>query len=380
MRQPRVVAMYLGRGPFGDAIIMGVAKYVRPSHPWLLSVMPRLWRKARVGGTTPDGLIVQIRRPRLLDRMNKTGTPFVNVSGQTPNLPPNTVTLDNRAVGVMAADHLLSLGIKHFGFVGNRDQYVSVPRLAGFEQRVSEAGGSVDMRVFLHTIEKSVLGELVASDPRRHLLAAKIRSLPKPAGIFCNADAEAVAVTYVCRALGLSVPADVAVLGCTNDAPVCEMGWPSVSSIEFGAQRVGYEAARLLAQLMDGGPGRNAPLLLKPVGVVHRESTRVQLAKERCVDDAIAFMGNHFSEGIKPADVARSTGVPERTLRWRFMRSAGKTVAAYLDEQRVAKARVLLAARGARVGAVAREVGCGTANNLWRLFQRVTGKAPSAFR
>ena len=43
---------------------------------------------------------------------------------------------------------------------------------------------------------------------------------------------------------------DVAIMGCSNNEPVCEMCTPPLSSVQLDAERVGYEAAKLLDRIM----------------------------------------------------------------------------------------------------------------------------------
>ena len=73
-------------------------------------------------------------------------------------------------------------------------------------------------------------------------------SLPKPVGIWCAADIQALKLTQTCQELGLSIPDQVAILGTGNDALLCNMSTPNLSSLDINGEEVGFEAARLLEQ------------------------------------------------------------------------------------------------------------------------------------
>ena len=83
-------------------------------------------------------------------------------------------------------------------------------------------------------------------------LSAWIASLPKPIGLMACNDLRARHVLEACRAVGVRVPEDVAVIGVDNDEIICELTDPPLSSVEQGGHRLGYQAAMMLEQIMRG--------------------------------------------------------------------------------------------------------------------------------
>src|SRR6202042_2398690 len=86
----------------------------------------------------------------------------------------------------------------------------------------------------------------------QHSLAKWLESLPKPVGILAANDSRAHHILEACRAFGLRVPEEVAVIGVNNDELLCQLSNPALTSIEHGTKRMGYEAAALLERLMSG--------------------------------------------------------------------------------------------------------------------------------
>jgi len=90
----------------------------------------------------------------------------------------------------------------------------------------------------------------------------------------CN-DVRGQQVLDACQRSGICVPDEVAVVGVDNDEVLCELCNPPLSSVVPNPQRIGYEAAALLAQLMAGSAPDPEEMLIEPVGVTTRQSSDV---------------------------------------------------------------------------------------------------------
>jgi len=71
-----------------------------------------------------------------------------------------------------------------------------------------------------------------------------------PIGVYVGGDSIGRMVVQKCRERGWRVPEDVAVIAGRNEETLCEHPRPSLTSVEMGYERVGYEAAKLLHQLI----------------------------------------------------------------------------------------------------------------------------------
>ena len=80
-----------------------------------------------------------------------------------------------------------------------------------------------------------------------------------------------------CRAVGVAVPDDAAVIGVDNDELVCDLADPPLTSVVADTQRTGYEAARLLDQIMAGRKVAAQPHLFAPLGIVFGHISLSQL-------------------------------------------------------------------------------------------------------
>ena len=85
---------------------------------------------------------------------------------------------------------------------------------------------------------------------------------------------------------------DVAVIGAINDPLVCSLCVPRLSSIDVPCRAIGFEAARMLQQLMSGKRPQ-APLLLPPGEIVVRQSSDTLSVADTDIASAVRFIREH---------------------------------------------------------------------------------------
>ncbi len=285
------------------------------------------------------------------------------------------VAQNNPQVGRMAADHLIGLGLKNLAYHGVQGRWNSDERMEGFKQAAKESRLKVNTFCLPHMTRDALWNE------RYEPIKRWLKTLPLPVGIFAVHDYRALIVLSACREIGLRVPEDVAVIGSDNDLMVCEFSTPTLTSVCVNAYRMGYEAARLLNQLMEGkAPGQD-PVLIDPSEVASRTSTDVLHIDDPAVKKAVAFMRGHFAESFKMDQVAEVAGVSRRLLEMRFRTERKSSPAEFLVQLRLQKAKALLATHSRHpTEEIARICGFGTGKNLRAAFERILKASPNDFR
>ena len=157
------------------------------------------------------------------------------------------------------------------------------------------------------------------------------------------------------------------------------MSRPPLSSIDTGAERIGWEAGKALAELMEGKRVVN-PLLLQPVRVVERQSTDIFAIEDTEVLSAVRFIQANAHRGIGVTEVLRIVPTRRRTLEHRFRELIGRSILDEVQRCRVARAKNLLATTDIKLSVVAQRSGFGSAGRLCRVFRQVTGDTPAGFR
>jgi LacI family transcriptional regulator len=276
---------------------------------------------------------------------------------------------DNLAVGRMAAQHLADRGFRHLAYYGVRGERWSELRLQGVESAAKAAKATL-------AVHPSG-GKWEASQER---LKRWILGLPRPLGLVAANDIHGLRALDACRRAGRAVPEEVAVVGADDDAELCELSDPPLSSVTFNPERVGYEAAALLDGLMSrrSRPGR--PLLVPPLGVSTRQSTDILAIDDPDVAKAIHYIRRHAFEGITVEDVLREAPLSRRALEHRFRRRLGRTPKEEIQRLRFDQAKNLLASTELPLARISERLGFHQPAYLSAVFKRETGMTPAAYR
>ena len=342
--------------------IEGALCYIREQNSWRPRVLtPQDIRPRAPALATVDGLLGAFGAPEEMRVVKGLRVPVVNLSANASSPIPSVLT-DNCAVGRMAARHLLDCGLRNFAYVASPSLLFSQRRGEGFAATLRAAG---------HDVTTFSL-----KDPR---LARVLPGLPKPTGVFANNDFIAQRFMALCREAGWRVPDDFAVLGVDNgfDSRMSDMEF---SSIDPGAERVGYEAARLLGRLLRGERAPSAPILVPPVGVVARASTDTLAIADPDLRRVCRHIRDHACEGMRVADAVQHAGVSRRTLEKRFRRAFGRSLHQEVDRIRFDRAKDLLATTSLKVSDIAGRCGFADYVRFAKRFRLRIGCSPTQYR
>lgn len=92
------------------------------------------------------------------------------------------------------------------------------------------------------------------------------------------------------------------------------------------------------------------------------------------------WLATHFAEPVSMPQLAAQAGLGERTFLRRFRAATGDTPTVYLQQLRVTRARDLLELSAQPIDAIAWQVGYEDTGAFRRIFQRIVGLAPGAYR
>jgi LacI family transcriptional regulator len=328
-------------------------------------------------GWKGHAIIALIDDERELRLAGGLGIPVVNLGASQPKSPGvPRVLVNNRACGRLAADHLLSRGLRHLALFGWRNAWYADERRLGFCQRAAEAGVRCD------TLLRDRREESAKNWTQRFAEPAKwLATLPRPCGVFAVHDYMAQLLMEACHEAKLRIPDDVAVIGMDNDETICESAAPTLTSISRSSEQVGWEAAALLDRMMHGEPPPTEDRVLEPNGVVARQSTDRLYCSDPVAQRALDYMRAHLATPFNIEQVAEHVGTSKRTLEMRFRASLECPPHRFLAKLRVQHAQALLQMPKKRtVEQIARESGFGTVQAFYAAMQRLTGESPGAFR
>jgi LacI family transcriptional regulator len=363
---------------FVERLLPGILDFARDQGGWAFTRIPeRLtssfeWLRNWEG----DGAFVLISNKADVKVAQSLPMPIVNVGGYVKDARVPTVTLDQQMVGRLAAEHLLARRFHRFGYYGVRDLWYSEQRRIGFETALLEAGYKCS------SIEST---NLIRSlwDWRRvgGQLARWLRSLQPPVGIMASWDLRAQMLSEACTMIGLRVPEDVAIVGVDNDPIACEFCIPQLTSVSRNDREVGWQAANLLSQLLEGKRSLKLPILIPPDRVVARRSTDTLVIEDAEVARIVQQVRDHLNEVFGVERILRLSPLSRRQLEQRFRRSVGSSPYAFLNELRVERAKLLLAQSHKRaLTTVASECGFSELRRFRMVFRRITKLSPAEYR
>ncbi len=363
-------------------ILAGIATYVNEmGRPWSFYVegdgrqkIPdlRSWRG--------DGVIANLQDRKVALAVQRLDVPVVEVGGGCGWYEPASkipcFATDSAAIARLAAEHLLDHGFRHLAYCGfprTRHNPWSEERGLSFKRRARAAG--CPCSVFTGRYETARKWEHLQRG-----LMTWLQTLEMPVGLMACNDVRARHVLEACRTLGLRVPEDVAVIGVDNDEVLCELTDPPLSSIEPGMQRLGYQAAALLDQEMQGTKTEQKRFVVEPEGVVARRSTDTLAISNAEVVRAARFIREHACQGIRIADLAKAVGLSRSMIERKFKALMGRTLHAEIDRVRIDCARRLLAETELPLKQVAAQAGFKYVQYLSTVFRRRFDQTPREYR
>ncbi len=193
---------------------------------------------------------------------------LVSVDAVTPGVPQTIV--DNVAGGRLAVRHLIGLGHRRIGFVGDvaftrppagLGFTSSADRLRGYRQALAEAGLGFEARL----IRRGPHDAATAAEHAAELLSAG----NPPTAIFAASDTQAIGVLAAAERFGVAVPGQLSVIGFDDIESAAFLG---LSTVRQPLARSGAEGAQRLCALLRGErlPARRSEL---PLELVARAST-----------------------------------------------------------------------------------------------------------
>jgi len=214
-----------------------------------------------------DGLVMATatRDDPLVDYIAKAGmhAVLVNRADETGRLP--AVVSDDRLAMKLAVDHLVVTGHRRIGHLaGPQNIPTGVGRRQGVEQALRDRG-----------LEMACVVECESYSREAGRVAMKLLlSAPAlPDAVVCCNDLVALGAYDALREQGMRVPEDMSITG-HNDMPLVDMVNPPLTTIRLPHRELGWRAAEMLFDEIEGKSLSASTVVLRPELVV-RESTRV---------------------------------------------------------------------------------------------------------
>lgn len=359
-------------------IVRGVQRFAHSKRSWRIYVEADTDDRSRVesGQIQVDGIVSGVLTGAYWKRAVASGSPKVvaftaAVPSSFSDIP--RVQVDDTKVAEGICRHLINGGFRRLAYCAtNSAPSVLDARKEGMLAFAEANGFECDLFTWNSPNVKRV---------PQQALVKWINSLEKPVGIAAwNMDL-ARRLADACQRANIDIPQDVAIVAWDDDPILAETLTPTISANVLPAERLGYEAARLLDRLLSGEKHPSEPVRIDPSGILHvRQSSDVSQLQDRDVHLALQFIREHATEPLKVSRVASALRVSRRKLEIDLHRVTGKTPNEIITNTRLEHAKQLLLETDWDLQRVAERSGIGTRRTLHRIFLKLEKTTPAEYR
>ncbi len=368
----------LALGWYDYRLHMGIAKYAQGQGWHLCADVTK--EKVIPWGWEGDGILAWLGAgDDLAEFVRQAKKPTVDFSFRRPELRFPRVLADHAKIARLAAEHLLSPGIKHFIFYSDIDNWAFEEYGRSFCTAVEEAGRPCSWLRW-HRSPKFSIGRNAWKEKRRWL-AAQLKQAPKPLAVLGATDDHALEVLETCGSVALTVPEEIAIVGIDNSLLAVDAMRTPISSVDTNLATVGYRGAELLDQLMSGKTAPEQPIRVPPIGLIARKSSDLLATiSHPGVARSLRFIQAHYHEPITVKDLHAVAGMSRRSLYSAFLEHVGRSPGETLHRVRLERAMKLLAEADQKTEALATLCGYQSVTGFWIAFKRATGMSPKQYR
>jgi len=362
---------------FGRGILRGITRYVRTHEPWSIYIDERGVEDPLPGWLKPwrgDGVILRTARMDVLEAVRKLNVPAVFLGETQPGAMP-MLKSDDEAIVNQLTDHLLERGFPRFAYVGLSGKHWSTLRRDHLMRRLQRDGYPCELFEF-----KLRRGRYDAWPRQEDRLIRWLNTLTPPVAIVACYDVMGLRVLNACRSAGIAVPEQAAVIGIDDDALLCELANPPLTSVAHDLERIGYEASVLLERLARGEKLSSEPIYIPPAGISTRQSTDVLAIDDEMVARAVEFIRQHACTGIRVRDVVEHVGCSRVTLNRRFRAVFKHSVKDEILRLQIRRCRQLLRETDYTLPHIAALAGFKHPEYMSVAFRRETGQTPGGYR
>ncbi len=215
-----------------------------------LDRVPEALCRGRVDGlilkSALQGDVIGRLHPGLRARIQEL--PSVWFLGRPAGITGDVVQADDRAVGRLAAEHLVARGHRRVAYLNPKSGHLLFGRREeSFLWRARELGARARSVPAPAGDWGLPLGVVERTDAIQAMLDRLLRGPARPSAVFVPADSIAAALYRALQERGLRPGADLAVVSCNHEPPILAGLFPSLSTVDIRAEQIGRRAVDQLA-------------------------------------------------------------------------------------------------------------------------------------
>ena len=377
-----ITLMFNANKVYDRQVIEGIGHYLQTSKvDWDIYLEEDFrTRLENIGDWIGDGIIADFDDIEVQKALENVDVPVIAVGGsyhsrsRYPDLP--YVATDNFEVVKSAYQHLKQKGIERFAFysvpIDDNHRWAEEREMA--IQALTETDG------YSCQIYRGQQTSPETWQYSMNRLADWIQSLPKPIGIIAVTDSRARHLLQACDHIGIPVPDRISIVGIDNDDIARYLSRISLSSVTQGCFQMGYKAAKLLHRSLDGQEIKSTLIKVPPTGVEERQSSDYKALNDPHVIQAMQFIRQHATRGIKVDQVTDYVGISRSNLEQRFVAERGHSIHTELHNEKLGRACKMLEETQVPTKEVATICGYPSLQYMYAIFKKHFDLTPTAYR
>jgi LacI family transcriptional regulator len=179
-----------------------------------------------------------------IEQLDSSSIPCIGVDIRLQGRNSGFIMSDNYKMSAKVVEHFYLHGYRELGYIGSTMKSdISNIRESGYIDAMESLGLQVNEKWF-------VSGEDFFEASGYHAMMSIIEQGEVPRAVFAASDLLAIGAMRALKDRGLSVPLDVAIVGC-DDIEACKYMKPSLSTIRQNKDKIGKLAALMLFDLIN---------------------------------------------------------------------------------------------------------------------------------
>lgn len=361
-------------------LLKGIVRYSKEVGNWSFQRMPLYYRMLYgENGVVEwakkwqaDAIIAQLSDVNI-ELLNDLNIPIIVQNYRDRNKAVSNLTGDYFNTGVMAAKFFLNRGYRNFAFYGFKGAIWSRERADGYSHEIEKQGYKL---AILENDNK----DREEWSYNHTVLGNWLQSLPKPVALFACDDHFALQISETCNVYNINVPDDIAILGVDNDDLLCNISDPPLSSIDLDVENGGYNAGKLLHQLITKEITEPFNIVVNPLIIERRKSTEKYAVSDKNIRTILNYIEKNYANHLSVEELVKQVPLSRRVLEKKFKEETGESLYQYIQNYRIDQFTRLLITTDYSLFEAALQSGFENYKNVSRVFRKYKSLSPAEYR
>ena len=361
-------------------LLKGIVRYSKEVGNWSFQRMPLYYRMLYgENGVVEwakkwqaDAIIAQLSDVNI-ELLNDLNIPIIVQNYRDRNKAVSNLTGDYFNTGVMAAKFFLNRGYRNFAFYGFKGAIWSRERADGYSHEIEKQGYKL---AILENDNK----DREEWSYNHTVLGNWLQSLPKPVALFACDDHFALQISETCNVYNINVPDDIAILGVDNDDLLCNISDPPLSSIVLDVENGGYNAGKLLHQLIPKEITEPFNIVVNPLIIERRKSTEKYAVSDKNIRTILNYIEKNYANHLSVEELVKQVPLSRRVLEKKFKEETGESLYQYIQNYRIDQFTRFLITTDYSLFEAALQSGFENYKNVSRIFRKYKALSPAEYR